>query len=195
MKKKDTVSTSLDLEPHQRIYNECKSAFLIFFWKNWMLCAPDQRQEKDHPDWYQQQVQKPDSIMVRGCVSARHLRICGGSIKAVMYIRTDVRAFSNNTAKPDSARVRNEQPRKDVVWVLDCPVCSPDLFTVEQEMLETKEKNCNDNHELLHIFRPVCRKNGTSIKTETLQYQNTRMFCCVVSQLFSVFFYVSDLKW
>ncbi len=39
------------------------------------------KEEKDHPDCYQQQVQKPGSVMVWGCVSALgkgNLHFCDG---------------------------------------------------------------------------------------------------------------------
>ncbi len=52
------------------------------------VCAPDQ-EEKDHPDCYQQQVQKPGSVMVWGCVSALgkgNLHFCDGTINAEKYI-------------------------------------------------------------------------------------------------------------
>ncbi len=54
-----------------------------------MPCAPDQRKKKDHPDCYQQQVQKPGSVMVWGCVSALgkgNLHFCDGTINAEKYI-------------------------------------------------------------------------------------------------------------
>ncbi len=43
------------------------------------------KEEKDHPDCYQQQVQKPGSVMVWGCVSALgkgNLHFCDGTITA-----------------------------------------------------------------------------------------------------------------
>ncbi len=58
------------------------------FWEEWTPCAPDQRR-KDHPDCYQQQVQKPGSVMVWGCVSALgkgNLHFCDGTINAEKYI-------------------------------------------------------------------------------------------------------------
>ncbi len=48
------------------------------------------KEEKDHPDCYQQQVQKPGSVMVWGCVSALgkgNLHFCHGTINAEKYIR------------------------------------------------------------------------------------------------------------
>ncbi len=47
------------------------------------------KEEKDHPDCYQQQVQKPGSVMVWGCVSALgkgNLHFCDGTINAEKYI-------------------------------------------------------------------------------------------------------------
>ncbi len=47
------------------------------------------KEEKDHPDCYQQQVQKPGSVMVWGCVSALgkgNLHFCDGTINVEKYI-------------------------------------------------------------------------------------------------------------
>ncbi len=47
------------------------------------------KEEKDHPDCYQQQVQKPGSVMVWGYVSALgkdNLHFCDGTINAEKYI-------------------------------------------------------------------------------------------------------------
>ncbi len=47
------------------------------------------KEEKNHPDCYQQQVQKPGSVMVWGCVSALgkgNLHFCDGTINAEKYI-------------------------------------------------------------------------------------------------------------
>ena len=65
-----------------------KSVFQVFFWQKWTLCAPD-KEEMDHPNCYQQQVQKPGSVMVWGCVSALgkgNLHFCDGTINAEKYI-------------------------------------------------------------------------------------------------------------
>ncbi len=51
------------------------------------MCSGPRR--KDHPDCYQQQVQKPGSVMVWGCVSALgkgNLHFCDGTINAEKYI-------------------------------------------------------------------------------------------------------------
>ncbi len=45
------------------------------------------KEEKDHPDCYQQQVQKPGSVMVWGCALGKgNLHFCGGTINAEKYI-------------------------------------------------------------------------------------------------------------
>ncbi len=79
------------------------------------------KEEKDHPDCYQQQVQKPGSVMVWGCVSALgkgNLHFCDGTINAEKYIEILEHnmlpsrrhlfqgrpcIFQQNNAKPHSA--------------------------------------------------------------------------------------------
>ena len=46
-----------------------KSVCQVFFGRNGCRVLRT-KEEKDHPDSYQQQVQKPGSVMVGGCVSA-----------------------------------------------------------------------------------------------------------------------------
>ncbi len=46
-----------------------ESVFQVFFGRNGRRVIRT-KEEKDHPDCYQQQVQKPGSVMVWGCVSA-----------------------------------------------------------------------------------------------------------------------------
>ena len=52
-------------------------------------CVHRTKEEKDQPDCYQQQVQKPGSVMVWGCVSALgkgNLYFCHGTINGEKYI-------------------------------------------------------------------------------------------------------------
>ena len=72
----------------KRVLWSDESTFQLVFGKNGhrILCAKD---EKDHPDCYQQKVQKPASVMVWGCISAHSmgdLHICEGTIDAEAYV-------------------------------------------------------------------------------------------------------------
>ncbi len=65
-----------------------ESVFQVFFGRNGRRVLRT-KEEKDHPDCYQQQVQKPGSVMVWGCVSALgkgNLHFCDGTINAEKYI-------------------------------------------------------------------------------------------------------------
>ncbi len=102
------------------------------------------KEEKDHPDCYQQQVQKPGSVMVWGCVSALgkgNLHFCDGTINAEKYIEILEHnmlpsrrhlfqgrpcIFQQDNAKPHSAHITKSCLRRKRVRVLDWPACSPD---------------------------------------------------------------------
>ncbi len=64
-----------------------ESVFQVFFGRNGCRVLRT-KEEKDHPGCYQQQVQKPGSVMVWGCVSALgkgNLHFCDGTINAEKY--------------------------------------------------------------------------------------------------------------
>ena len=107
------------------------------------------KEEKDHPDCYQQQVQKPGSVMVRGCVSGLgkgNLHFCDGTINAEKYLeilehhmlpsrrhpfQERPSIFQQDNAKPHSAHISKAWLRKKRGRVLDWPACSPDLSPIE----------------------------------------------------------------
>ncbi len=72
----------------KRVLWSDESVFQVFFGRNGCRVLRT-KEEKDHPDCYQQQVQKPGSVMVWGCVSALgkgNLHFCDGTINAEKYI-------------------------------------------------------------------------------------------------------------
>ncbi len=72
----------------KRVLWSDESVFQVFFGRNGRRVLRT-KEEKDHPDCYQQQVQKPGSVMVWGCVSALgkgNLHFCDGTINAEKYI-------------------------------------------------------------------------------------------------------------
>ncbi len=72
----------------KRVLWSDESVFQVLFGRNGRRVLRT-KEEKDHPDCYQQQVQKPGSVMVWGCVSALgkgNLHFCDGTINAEKYI-------------------------------------------------------------------------------------------------------------
>ena len=126
-----------------------KSTFQIIFGNHgcYVLQA---KEEKDHPDCYQREVQKPTSVMVQGCVSAHgttgNLHIYIGTINAERYIQVLDQhilpskqrlfqgrpcLFQQDSAKPHYARVTTAWLHSKRVYVLDWPACRPDLSSIE----------------------------------------------------------------
>ncbi len=77
----------MDHHTVKRVLWSDESVFQVFFGRNGRRVLRT-KEEKDHPDCYQQQVQKPGSVMVWGCVSALgkgNLHFCDGTINAEKY--------------------------------------------------------------------------------------------------------------
>ena len=132
----------------KRVLWSDESVFQVFFGRNGRRVLRT-KEEKDHPDCYQQQVQKPGSVMVWGCVSALgkgNLHFCDGTINAEKYIEILEQhmlpsrrhpfqgspcIFQQDNAKPHSAHISKAWLRKKGVPVLDWPACSSDLSPIE----------------------------------------------------------------
>ncbi len=122
----------------KRVLWSDESVFQVFFGRNGRRVLRT-KEEKDHPDCYQQQVQKPGSVMVWGCVSALgkgNLHFCDGTINAEKYIEILEHnmlpsrrhlfqglpcIFQQDNAKPHSAHITKSWLRRKRVRVLDWP--------------------------------------------------------------------------
>ncbi len=120
----------------KRVLWSDESVFQVFFGRNGRRVLRT-KEEKDHPDCYQQQVQKPGSVMVWGCVSALgkgNLHFCDGTINAEKYIEILEHnmlpsrrhlfqgrpcTFQQDNAKPHSAHITKSWLRRKRVRVLD----------------------------------------------------------------------------
>lgn len=155
--------------------------------------------EKDHPDCYQQQVQKPGSVMVWGWVSATgkgNLHFCDGTINAEKYIKILEQhmlpsrrclfqgrpcIFQQDNAKPHSAHLTEAWLRTNRVWVLDWPACSPDLSPIENVWRILKRKMRQRRpHSVAHL-KTCLQEEWDKIPTETLNHLVSSVPRCLLS--------------
>ncbi len=162
------------------------------------------KEEKDHPDCYQQQVQKPGSVMVWGCVSALgkgNLHFCDGTINAEKYIEILEHnmlpsrrhlfqgrpcIFQQDNAKPHSAHITKSWLRRKRVQVLDWPACSPDLSPIENVWRILKRKMRQRRPRTVSHLKTCLQEEWDKITPETLHHlspfhteipENTRVMC------------------
>ncbi len=158
------------------------------------------KEEKDHPDCYQQQVQKPGSVMVWGCVSALgkgNLHFCDGTINAEKYIEILEHnmlpsrrhlfqgrpcIFQQDNAKPHSAHITKSWLRRKRVRVHDWPACSPDLSPIENVWRILKRKMRQRRPRTVAHLKTCLQEEWDKITPETLHH----LVSSVPKHLFSV---------
>ncbi len=117
------------------------------------------KEEKDHPDCYQQQVQKPRVCHGMGVVSVALAKVTCTSVMAPLYAEKYIEIwsticlpsrrhlfqgrpciFQQDNAKPHSAHITKSWLRRKRVRVLDWPACSPDLSPNRECVAHLKRK-------------------------------------------------------
>ncbi len=164
-----------------------ESVFQVFFGRNGRRVLRT-KEEKDHPDCYQQQVQKPGSVMVWGCVSALgkgNLHFCDGTINAETYIEILEHnmlpsrrhlfqgrpcIFQQDNAKPHSAHITKSWLRRKRVRVLDWPACSPDLSPIENVWCILKRKMRQRRPRTVAHLKTCLQEEWDKITPETLHH-------------------------
>ncbi len=164
-----------------------ESVFQVFFGRNGRRVLWT-KEEKDHPDYYQQQVQKPGSVMVWGCVSALgkgSLHFCDGTINAEKYIEILEHnilpsrrhlfqgrpcIFQQDNAKPHSAHITKSWLRRKRVRVLDWPACSPDLSPIENVWRILKHKMRQRKPRTVAHLKTCLQEEWDKITPETLHH-------------------------
>ncbi len=139
------------------------------------------KEEKDHPDCYQQQVQKPGSVMVWGCVSALGKGNCTavmGTINAEKYIEiwSTICCLQEDIFSRDVHAYFNKTMQNHILHTLQSPGCGgrgygyltglPAVPTCLQKRMcgaFWSAKCDNEDPVLLPTLRLVCRKNGTKL--------------------------------
>ncbi len=171
----------------KRVLWSDESVFQVFFGRNGRRVLRT-KEEKDHPDCYQQQVQKPGSVMVWGCVSALgkgNLHFCDGTINAEKYIEILEHnmlpsrrhlfqgrpcIFQQDDAKPHSAHITKSWLRRKRVRVLDWPACSPDLSPIENVWRILKRKMRQRRPRTVAQLKTCLQEEWDKITPETLHH-------------------------
>ncbi len=172
----------------KRVLWSDESVFQVFFGRNGRRVLRT-KEEKDHPDCYQQQVQKPGSVMVWGCVSALgkgNLHFCDGTINAEKYIEILEHnmlpsrrhlfqgrpcIFQQDNAKPHSAHIKAKSwLRRKRVRVLDWPACSPDLSPIENVWRILKRKMRQRRPRTVAHLKTCLQEEWDKITPETLHH-------------------------
>ncbi len=105
----------------KRVLWSDESVFQVFFGRNGRRVLRT-KEENDHPDCYQQQVQKPGSVMVWGYVSALgkgNLHFCDGTINAEKYIEI----LEHNIFSRDVHAYFNKTMQNHILHTLQSPGC------------------------------------------------------------------------
>ncbi len=154
--------------------------FRYFFGGMDAVCSGPKRR-KDHPDCYQQQVQKPGSVMVWGCVSALgkgNLHFCDGTINAEKYIEILEHnmlpsrrhlfqgrpcIFQQDNAKPHSAHITKSWLRRKRVRVLDWPALQSRPVSNRECVAHFEAQNATTKTPYCCPPKTCLQKNGTKL--------------------------------
>jgi len=110
-------------------------SFSLFWGKTDNDFSP--KDERDHPDFHQRQVQKQTSVLVLGCISASgmgDLHLCEGITDMEAYIwiyrdinchRDDIFPGKQDNARPHSAHAKTEWFLDTLHHRRDVPYCLP----------------------------------------------------------------------
>ncbi len=140
----------------KRVLRSDESVFQVFLGGMDTVCSGPKK-KRIIQIVYQQQVQKPGSVMVWGCVRALgkgNLHFCDGTINAEKYIEIlehnmlpsrrhlsrDVHAYFNKTMQNHILHTLQVLAVRKRVRVLDWPACSPHLSPVENVWRSLKRK-------------------------------------------------------
>ncbi len=170
----------------KRVLWSDESVFQVCFGRNGRRVLRT-KEEKDHPDCYQQQVQKPGSVMVWGCVSALgkgNLHFCDGTINAEKYIEIwsticclqedifsrDVHAYFNKTMQNHILHTLQSLAAEEEGTGTDWPACSPDLSPIENVWRILKRKMRQRRPRTVAHLKTCLQEEWDKITPETLHH-------------------------
>ncbi len=168
------------------VYCGQMNQYFRYFWEEWRRVLRT-KEEKDHPDCYQQQVQKPGSVMVWGvsvALGKGNLHFCDGTINAEKYIEILEHnmlpsrrhlfqgrpcIFQQDNAKPHSATLQRPGCGGRGYGYLR-PACSPDLSPIENVWRILKCKMRQRRPRTVAHLKTCLQEEWDKITPETLHH-------------------------
>ncbi len=144
------------------------------------------KEEGDLPAWHQRSAQKPESLMVWGCISAygmSSLHVLEGTMNAERNIKVLEQhmlpsrwrlfhgrpcVFQQDNAKPHTAAITTAWLHSRRVWVPNWPACSPDLSPTENIWRIIKRKIRQRRPQTLQHLETYIRQKWDQIPTPKL---------------------------